>query len=75
MIKNYCIIFFMLILLCGCSSVSSQYLRADRATFDVVAPRYLKYVENDEKLSDLKKGIASDVIKMWKARIVSAGMP
>ena len=52
----------------GCS-VPAEYVEADQKTYDVVAPRYTKYVEADPVLTKEEKERALRTVATWKLRI------
>lgn len=63
--------------LAGCTALrttvaSAHYVEADRATFDVVAPSYLRYVDADPLLSDRQKNNRRGLLKDWEFRIETA---
>lgn len=62
-------------ILAGCAGVPKQYLRADRATYNAIAPEYRAYIRGDEKLSELQRAIRLETVTTWKARINAAGVP
>jgi hypothetical protein len=51
----------------GC--VSQQYLDADQATHDAIAPEYTKYIDADATLSDNQREIRRLNLESWQARI------
>lgn len=54
---------------CG---VSDAYLKADRDTFEAIAPDYSKYVNEDESLDAKDKEIFLRTISVWEERIKTA---
>ena len=52
----------------GCS-ISKEYVAADKATYDAIAPEYLKYVGTDATLDAEQKARRERTIKSWKLRI------
>jgi hypothetical protein len=59
-------------LLGGCT-VQQEYVKADRLTFDVIAPRYLRYVEADPALDQEKKDRRKRTVESWRLRLDKAG--
>lgn len=62
----------LVFLLSGCQSVPKIYLRADRNTFNAVAPEYKEYIQNDTTLSEAQKELRFNTIETWDRRIESA---
>ena len=62
-----------LALLCGCEgmSVADAYLKADRATYDVIAPAYRIYVEADENLDPAAKAARMRFVDSWQIRLLA----
>ena len=60
-----------LVLLTGCEgiSVADAYVKADRLTYDAIAPSYRAYVEADEKLDAPSKASRMRLLETWKLRI------
>lgn len=58
--------------LAGCPSVPDLYVEADRATYDAVGPRHLKYIETDSTLDDDTKDLRSGTIRSWESRLKAA---
>lgn len=52
----------------GCV-VDKEYVKADRLTFDAIAPDYVKYVEADPALDQEQKDRRKRTIESWKLRI------
>lgn len=59
---------FLALLFVGCN-VQQEYVKADKATYDVIAPDYLKYVEADANLTDDQKQSKKDTVATWRLRI------
>ena len=51
----------------GCS-LQDAYVKADRQTYEVIAPEYLRYVRADESLSDAQKRRREAKVRSWDAR-------
>lgn len=67
-----------LCLVSGCKTtdfIRSDYVQADRATFDAVAPSYLQYVDGDAALSDEQKKRRKQTINTWRLRLEQAETP
>lgn len=56
----------------GCAGVPKEYVNADRATFEAVAPDFVEYVENDPDLSANQKRVRKSTIETWRIRIEAA---
>ena len=59
----------------GCSALtlpSADYVAADRATYEAVAPEYAQYVHSDASLDDEQRARRSRTIDTWRLRIESA---
>ena len=52
---------------------TADYVAADRATFDAVAPEYSAYVHNDPTLDDEQRTRRDRTVATWKRRIEAAG--
>ena len=64
----------MLLILSGCGcgekfSVSSDWVAAERATHDTLAPEYLGYVDADDNLTADDKARRHRTVELWDARI------
>lgn len=54
----------------GCAStVSGSYVKADRETYEAVAPEYVAYIDSDTTLKPEDKAIKKRTIKSWKQRL------
>ena len=56
----------------GCSALtlpSPDYLSADRATYDAVAPEYSAYVHADPALDDDERATRDRTLATWDARL------
>lgn len=60
------------LLLAGCGSIAKEYVSADRATFEAIAPEYLEYVKADDKLDEDAKKLREANIDSWEYRILQA---
>jgi predicted lipoprotein len=69
-VKKLCAV-AALALLTGCEgiSVADAYVKADRLTYDAIAPGYRAYVEADEKLDAASKQSRMRLLDTWKLRI------
>lgn len=56
----------------GCAGVPDLYVEADRATYNAVGPRHLKYLENDQSLDDDTRDLRKNTIASWEARLKAA---
>jgi len=62
----------------GCATtdiIRSDYVAADRATYEAVAPSYLQYVDNDASLSSEQKKRRKQTINTWRLRLEQAETP
>tara|TARA_A100001201_G_scaffold127423_1_gene112166 strand:+ start:252 stop:482 length:231 start_codon:yes stop_codon:yes gene_type:complete len=69
-VKKFCAV-AAFVLLTGCEgiSVADAYVKADRLTYDAIAPSYRAYVEADEKLDAPSKASRIRLLETWKLRI------
>ena len=60
-----------LALLTGCEgiSVADAYVKADRLTYDAIAPSYQAYVQADDQLDAAAKQSRMRLLETWKLRI------
>lgn len=54
------------------ASTPESWVRADRATFEVVAPDYTMYIEMDPSLPPLEKKAKIEMLRSWSVRIRAA---
>ena len=54
------------------SCIGNEYVKADRDTFDALAPAHRAYVESDTKLSEEQKDRRYRLLESWKVRIEKA---
>ncbi len=59
-------------LLGGCG-IHKEYVKADKATFDAVAPEYKSYVLSDGNLDSEAKARRLRTVELWRVRIEEAG--
>lgn len=59
-------------MLAGCGSIAKEYVGADRATFEAIAPEYLEYVKADESLDEDAKKLREANVDSWEYRIIQA---
>jgi hypothetical protein len=60
----------------GCAALTQpppDYVAADRATYEAVAPEYARYVDADPGLDTEQKARRARTVAAWEARIRSAG--
>ena len=66
----------IVLLSAGCCAtddiIRSDYVKGDRLTFDAITPAYLKYVEEDDTLSEEKKTRRKRTVRTWKLRLENA---
>ena len=63
---------FVAAVLSGCSGLHSNYVSADRLTYEAVAPEYLDYLEADPDLSTEERDRRLRTLESWEARVVAA---
>lgn len=56
----------------GCS-ISDEYVKADRLTFDAISPEYRKYIEADSNLSAEEKERRIRTVETWRLRLEKSG--
>ena len=56
----------------GCVLPTEQYVEADRATYEVIAPRYLEYLNQDGRLTQEDIDIHKRLLQSWDLRIRKA---
>lgn len=61
----------VLLLLCSCTP-TELYVKADRATYQAIAPEYIKYVDLDGQLSQDQKDRRHRLVEAWDGRIRAA---
>jgi len=61
-----------IMLVVGCSTVNKAYVLSDQAMFKAVAPEFILYVQEDQKLTDAEKELRLDTVDSWKERIETA---
>ena len=70
---------FVLIMSTGCCAtvdlIRADYTKADRATFDAVAPAYGAYVEADASLDKDDKKRRQRTLATWRLRLEQAEKP
>lgn len=66
------LILFMFIFSSCNAGFNSAYIRTDYNTYEAIAPEYLEYVSQDEKLSDFEKNIRRRTVQTWRDRIIAA---
>lgn len=62
----------LLLVLCSGCSVQDEYVAADRATYEVIAPAYQRYVRSDVTLADDQKVRRFRLLSSWLLRISKA---
>jgi hypothetical protein len=69
----------MMIVSVGCCKtndlIREDYTAADRATYEVLAPNYLKYVEADPTLDSDEKKRRKRTVTTWRLRLEQAEKP
>ena len=62
----------------GCATtdiIRSDYVAADRATYNAVTPGYLNYVQADSTLSKEEKARRARTVSTWRLRLEQAEKP
>jgi len=69
----------VLVMSSGCCAtvdlIRSEYTAADRATYDAIAPAYLKYVKEDASIDDDEKKTRERTVTTWDMRLKNAEAP
>ena len=60
------------LMLAACGSLDRQYVEADRATFEAIAPAYSAYVEDDGTLSDDQRSLRLGLVELRRMRLEEA---
>jgi hypothetical protein len=70
---RWIVIAAMMIFICGsgCSEFS-EYVAADKATFEAISPEYLEYLQKDAALDDEQKERRKNLVETWRMRIEGA---
>ena len=63
------VLFVLISLTAGCNSLEKSYARAERLTFQAIAPEYKHYVEQDAWLTPQQKELRLDHLREWQTRI------
>jgi len=61
-----------LLLLAGCAGPNPSYIQADRATYEAIAPEYLRYIQDDARLTGAEVQRRIDTVNTWLRRIEAA---
>lgn len=64
-------VFLACLLLAGCTP-TLPHTRADRDTFDDIAPRYVAYLNADQSLDEADRATYLRTVQVWELRVVSA---
>jgi hypothetical protein len=56
----------------GCA-LNKDYVKADKATFDAIAPEYLRYIDLDTTLDKEQKDRRHRTVDSWNLRIAKSG--
>jgi len=62
------LLLFLLLACVGCAT-QAEYVKADEATYNAIAPEYDAYVLADAKLTDAEKERRARLVKSWALRI------
>lgn len=55
--------------------IREDYVAADRATYEALAPKYLEYVDGDASLDDEEKKRRARTVNTWRLRLEQAETP
>lgn len=55
----------------GCA-LNKEYVKADRLTYEAIAPAYLKYIDADPALDQEQKDRRKRTVATWKLRLDKA---
>ena len=67
-----CFLLITIVLSSNCASISKEYVAADKATYQAIAPKYSEYCLEDSSLTQLEKDMCKELIKSWEERITAA---
>lgn len=56
----------------GCGSIAKEYVSADRATYEAIAPEYREYVNEDDELTEDQKKLRLANVDSWDYRVTQA---
>jgi hypothetical protein len=56
----------------SCGALEQQYVQADRATYNAIAPAYRAYLQADPLLTPDARLMRLDTVESWRVRIESA---
>lgn len=59
----------------GCQSIAPEYVAADRATYEAIAPAHRRYVEADDSLTQPEKDRRYRLLQSWRLRLEQAEVP
>lgn len=63
----------------GCAAtgevIRADYVQADRATYDAIAPEYLKYLQADQELDSEERDRRERTVRTWRLRLEQAEQP
>lgn len=73
-----CLIGFI-VAVSGCAStgdiIRAEYVEADRATYEAIAPEYLNYVQADQSLDSDERKRRERTLTTWRLRLEQAEQP
>lgn len=65
--------------ICGCGTtgavIRADYVQADRATYEAIAPEYLRYVQADSALDAEERIRRERTLTTWRLRLEQAEKP
>lgn len=56
-------------------AIREDYVAADRATYEALAPKYLEYVQGDDSLDSDEKKRRERTVTTWRLRLEQAEAP
>lgn len=69
----------IVIALAGCAAtgdvIQADYVQADRATYEAIAPEYLKYVQDDQTIGADERARRERTVTTWRLRLEQAERP
>ncbi|MFB3785727.1 MAG: hypothetical protein ACE15F_05090 [bacterium] len=63
------LVLFPLVTFTSCATISPEMVKAERTSYNAIAPDYLKYVNSDATLSIDQKVSRNSLVQSWDAQI------
>lgn len=71
--KRVTLIAIAVLALCGCATLNQDYVKADKLTFDAIAPEYLQFVDANPNFDKEQRDRRHRTVETWKLRLEKAG--